>query len=170
MADDDDHLRVVAETSEQEIKQQRAAARLKGPLRDLAANLLRIARGAGKPDLLQDQMARAFTAIDDYRSAVGYAPSDGEFHEALRFETDSAGDQLDHGMKRMRSGALRSVASMLLGQSLQASHGDNEMWDAFYAIERHREEMRQERVRAARAEKKSQKAPGPRTGTRKPPR
>jgi hypothetical protein len=68
-------LRIAAENSDAGIKKRRALQDLSWPLRELAANLIRIVRGAGKSHELLDQMTRVMKAMQEYCEAVGAWPS-----------------------------------------------------------------------------------------------
>jgi hypothetical protein len=59
-------LRVVSERSEQEIKKQEATAALKQALIALTANLIRIVRGAGKPDFIAEHIRDLAVAYANY--------------------------------------------------------------------------------------------------------
>jgi hypothetical protein len=114
---------------------------------ELAANTLRIIRGAGRPEALVDQMKALLDAGFDYQDIAGYWPIDtmadalkmksklSELMEmAERGEVDGARIHQAHEMRivaedNIRSGALRAVAARLVGQDLQEAAGDRQMLD-----------------------------------------
>lgn len=100
-------------------------------LREHAANMLRIVRGAGRPhDIIKGAIGIA-DAMTRYRDALGQMPDAHLIHTALtvrREPRDASSSEFD----QMISGALRAAAARLLRQDLQEAHGENEMKDAIY--------------------------------------
>jgi hypothetical protein len=175
---------------EQERQRERewAQSEFSWAIRDCAANMLRVIRGAGKPYELMRQMQKALTAAVKFQEVHGYWPQDviandlrlenevekyrarvreGTLDQATfdRWSNDGTFDRMDtkHIMYR---GALQIVASTLIGQTTQERAGDSEFHDGLRAYERAREEQvlrRQEEARAARgiaAKKAKRKAAG----------
>jgi hypothetical protein len=66
--------KIVASTTDEERAEHRARQDLDYPLRELAANLLRVVRGAGKPYALSRQMSDVLDGFATYREAVGHWP------------------------------------------------------------------------------------------------
>lgn len=156
------NIRVVSERSEAEIKRQRATDALDGPLRQLASNILRIVRGAGKPYDLYEQMLAVLQAMNDYRDAVGAWPSSFEMDkilnarvernwsdEDLKRWTEGGTLEMELAFDAICRGALQNVASKLVDQKLQIAAGENEVYEAVYRIEALREGWRKERARQA---------------------
>jgi hypothetical protein len=76
-------MRVVSEQSEQDIRKRKARDALVYPLRELAANLLRTIRGAGKPLELWRQMESYVSLMREYTDAHGCQPDDQFIHDIL---------------------------------------------------------------------------------------
>lgn len=152
-------MKIVSSTSDEEIAQQRATENLNHPLRTLAANLLRIVRGAGRPSELGRQMSDVIDRYIAYREAVGHWPPSETILEILRV---SRTDNLDAWVASFRPGideasidrslkdgtydraraddeivraALQIAASKLVGQRLQEATGHNDLSGAIRALE-----------------------------------
>lgn len=145
-------------------------------MRDLAANILRIIRGAGAPYELRRQMARLDQAMNDHWEAARQWPYSEIAGAVYLHEKPEAWERYDeHGQaewyarQRIKSGALRAVAGEILGQQLQASHGETEMhsgmreWDRLCEEERKRWQQRETTLakRAVRKRKPAKKAKPP---------
>jgi len=151
-----------------EIKRKLAAALLGASLRRLAANLMRIVRGAGKPNDLAEEMAAALTAFKGYHEAVGKWPSSYEISEALsvriterdwrRWRADGTFEQ-EVAFMTICQGALQIVASQLLSQPLQIAAGEREVYDGVFRIERAREERRKGQAKPRQAVSKRKRRP-----------
>lgn len=140
-------LLVVSSQTDQQAKAGEALRRLEWPMREHAANILRIVRGAGKPYDLARQMAGILQRFEDYRSVTGHYPSSGDLGAMLRVERDDdrfiGCDDDDLNMmfaeRGIVSGALQVAASELVGQSTQQSRGETEMHDGMRRWEEARE-------------------------------
>ena len=118
-------------------------------LREAAANMLRIIRGAGKPFALLEQMSEIVAAAVKYRDVAGKLPIDilqtvlhceseteviwekrraGEIDEASieRWRENGELDQLE-AEDSIKAGALQIIASQLVGQRPQKQAGVREM-------------------------------------------
>jgi hypothetical protein len=146
---------------EQDIAEQELA----DALRDAAANVLRIIRGAGKPYSLIKQFGDVIRAVSDFKEAAGHWPPsdmlarmlklDDEVSEIYhrsksgqirqesidRWKQDSTFERL-YAERVIQRGVLQIIASKLLGQTAQASAGVSEMHqgirDMIEAQEEHR--------------------------------
>jgi hypothetical protein len=170
--------------------EERVAGRKVGwASRELAANILRIIRGAGKPEALVDQIKAFLDAGYDYQDVAGNWPVlviadalkiESEYSKfmerAERGEVDDATiDRMHerqmfakmHAEHHIRRGALQSIASRLVDQPLQEASGDREIRDGIHEIERIGEERRKADRQAA---KRARSIPGkkPRTLRAKP--
>ncbi|MCR5874344.1 hypothetical protein LRS10_09330 [Phenylobacterium sp. J426] len=123
-------VKVVSEKAEREIATYEAERRLDGSLRALAANMLRVVRGAGRAYEFSGQMADVLDAMQAYRDAAGVWPSDQQLSSALRLrEPDYLETLPEHGQDRFYAersivrGALQIAASELLGQQTQKAAG-----------------------------------------------
>ncbi|MGI6854370.1 hypothetical protein [Mesorhizobium sp. 1B3] len=145
------HLRLAAENDQGAVDRELARQDLEWPLCNLAANLMRISRGAGSPHEILAQCISVVKAYRAFREVCRTWPSHEETLKILSVRRERpAGahyDAIDRGAERVLSGALRMAAGRLLDQGLQAGHGHNEMFEGIIQIERAREENRK-RVQA----------------------
>ncbi|MGL4965206.1 MAG: hypothetical protein ACRC67_28545 [Inquilinus sp.] len=94
-------------------------------VRALAANLLRVIRGAGRADEIEQQTIDLLHAITAHRAATGYPPSAHDLTRILDIDYTpefmarlSEGNQaLAHAEQRIVRGCLQVVASRLLDPS-----------------------------------------------------
>lgn len=128
-------MKVVSGNSETDIARSRALNDVEWALRNLAANILRVVRGAGKPDEFGEQMIKVVHAMFEYRDVVGHVPQADALRGALDINasdvlleniSDDEAEKLDAKQEIIR-GALQIAASRLLGQSTQESTGSNEL-------------------------------------------
>lgn len=144
-------MRVVSENSESDIARNEAAQDVEWRLRELAANLLRVIRGAGKPYDLPQDAASFVRAVVAYQEAAGHGvPSDelsAMLTDAVDQDIDRAqGDESDraYAERKIMRGCLQIAASRLLGQRTQESAGDSELYDGARDLEAWREEQRRQ--------------------------
>jgi hypothetical protein len=118
-------------------------------LREAAANMLRIVRGAGKPHALLKQMSDVVAAAVKVRDVTGQLPTDiletvlhreskteaiqekrrtGEIDETSieRWQDIGMFDKLE-AEDSMKAGVLQIIASQFVGQRTQESAGESEM-------------------------------------------
>ncbi len=133
-------------------------------LKSLAANILRVVRGAGRAYEIPEQIYACALAIQAYRDAAGLGLSDYELSEMLSVREEHHGKGYSaadwdwaSGIEQMMRGGLQLAASRLLEQRTQEQAGQSEMFDGARAIERSREERRRE------FHPNRQKSVGPRT-------
>ncbi len=147
-------LRVVSERSEQEIKKQEAAAALKQALTALTANLIRIVRGAGKPDFIAEHLRDVAVAYANYCDIdVRGVPAD-VIRDMLRFEMSELPENQDrvdmiiaeHAICRA---GLQVAASALVQQDRQRDNG---------LLDLHRALDLRDRFRAARERQRRKEA------------
>jgi hypothetical protein len=83
-------MRVVSETPKAVLEKKRSAEKLAPALQKLAANMLRVLRGAGTSAEIYNQMSHAIDASDEYTKTHGHAPFastiDGILHLDSPFE------------------------------------------------------------------------------------
>ena len=139
-------MRIVSENSAEDIAKQRAIEGLEWPMRDLAANLIRVARGAGRAYDLPRQMVKVLERIEEYRASVGNYPSDGEIGRTInvRHMDKEHQDDMSRAVDRIVQGALQVVASTIAAQSTQRSAGETEIFEGMDAIERARLRLHRE--------------------------
>jgi hypothetical protein len=105
---------------------------------ELAANLLRVIRGAGAPDSIYGQAFDFCKGVSEFYQLSGKIP-DGKTHaraldvsKDVNSETyrscDVASKMMLLAEEEMVQGALQIVASRLVGQSTQESKGENELF------------------------------------------
>lgn len=146
---DQPKLSIVSEQSEREIKTNAAANHLSHALVELAANILRVTRGAGRPHSIGRECFEVVDALQSYREAAGLWPPSELVAEALRFtRSDRAREMSDQARAQQRAieqvarGGMQYAASRMLGQSTQVSAGQTEIFAGIRAIERADEVMR----------------------------
>ncbi len=173
MPDQDDKpprpaLRVASETSEYERKIERGRQEIDYPLRELAANIIRVVRGAGRAYDIGRQCVEVIEAYKRYHEFVERWPADHEITRALSlpdlFDSDLEDDEFDHAraIQRIVRGALQMTASEILAQRLQFAAGQEELYAGVFEIERRRERAQMEmaaREREARVLKRTQQKP-----------
>jgi len=130
----------------------------------LAANVIRVVRGAGRPEELGRQCAEVVQAYRDYHEALGEWPSSyliGETlsvrHREYRAKTDRAWEWED-AIHQMVAGGLQVAASQLLEQRTQEQAGEREMFDGLRVIE---EQRRENAAAAARSKKPTKRRAKP---------
>jgi hypothetical protein len=130
-------MRVVSENSEAEIARQRAWSEVESHLRELAANFMRVTRGAGKPWEIGRQAQSLINAMQEHWDAVGHYPGSEAISNALSLDLDpdvrarmSAENMVEiYARQKIVRGCLQFAASHLLGQMTQESAGRSEMHD-----------------------------------------
>lgn len=136
-------LTVAADNTQQDIAQHIARQEIGFPLRMLAANLIRVVRGAGAPYDVGRQCVAVIEALEKYRKVVGSYPSSHEIQDALELvRPEFDGSESDSAIFAMTRGGLRIAAANLLSQRLQIVQGEKDLMDAFYQLEAWREEQR----------------------------
>lgn len=161
MSGDDKHpFRVISTNSEEDLAVQRARDELNWPLRDLAANMIRVARGAGKPAQLYEQMIDVVRTMKAYLDHRHGEHLEADIREALEIATSPPDNYRDDGWssaeRRIVRGSLQVAASKLVCQAPQEAAGKNEIMEGYYAIERIRDANRAA-ARAGRLPKFSQR-------------
>jgi hypothetical protein len=142
-------------------------------IRDTAANMLRIIRGAGKPDELLMQMKKAIDSAIKFQELHGHLPTDviiddlqvedeqktflarareGKLDQATvdRWWEDGTFDKM-MAENTIYRGALQSIASELIGQNTQKRTGENEFHEGLRQWMKIREERIRKEREAARA-------------------
>jgi hypothetical protein len=137
-------MKIVSENSDAEVaanKATEAQQRVERALVDLAANLLRVVRGAGKPyDIVREASTFMKAAADYYeaKSAAPYEPFDEAVLQVPRVvsstEFGRAASLQADGEDSVVRGALQIAASRLLGQKAQEAAGEREMYQGMRDI------------------------------------
>jgi hypothetical protein len=117
---------------------------------ELAANILRSVRGAGKPYQIGRQAQSLTDAMVTYRDAVGHFPSDEELAAAL--DMDIPEERLDQmsdeqqaivrARQQIIRGALQVAASRLVDQRPQEAAGMTDIDMGIRDLEKAREDRR----------------------------
>ncbi|WP_374572779.1 hypothetical protein [Phenylobacterium sp.] len=144
-------MRLVSDNSDADLAAGRARQELRRALRAVAANILRIVRGAGKPAELADQLDELQLAISAFQGVTGLPPT-AEFSGMLELEEDrdvirglNGRNLREHlAVKQMVRGALQKAASNLAGQLTQERAGGTELFEGAIALEQVRDEWRRE--------------------------
>jgi hypothetical protein len=183
-------MRVVSSQSEADIRRKETRDDLRWALRELTANLLRIANRAGRPVVLMQQTAGCVAAFQAYVDAHGALPPSHEVHDMLycglafreyrpwieerRAEMEEVLGPLDdselkrdEAMKLIRRGALQVVASMLLNQLPQQSRGESDIYAGIRELEEARANRRKRRVDATKLAAALEALKGPKKRNRK---
>jgi hypothetical protein len=157
MSDPDSKLKLVSEKSRAELEGEWAKRKLDHALVELAANLMRVVRGAGRPEAIVDNCACVVTAALSYQDVTKRYPSPNDIASSLRLEHEPITDYesfwggKQFAIRDMISGSLQVAASTLIGQRLQIDQGEKEMDRAFREMERLLEDLRQKRDEEAKA-------------------
>ena len=130
-------MRLVISNSEAEVVHKRELGAIHATLRDLAANLLRVTRGAGRPYELANQAVAFVNACVAFREATGAYPMADEIAAALDLNDEPEWIRELEGTERalydakyvIIRGALQIVASEFLGQRTQVAAGSHELAD-----------------------------------------
>jgi hypothetical protein len=141
-------MRIASENSEIEIPRNRVMGRVKRTLRELTANIMRVARGAGKPGLIERQAAAFVKALIKYDEITGLSAPPDDLAKVLYTELDAeliewstGGNTAQHyAEETVIRGSLQITASRLLNQHLLAQAGKNEMLAGIRDLERIRRE------------------------------
>jgi hypothetical protein len=163
---------LVSTNTDQDLKQRQATAHMAYASKQLAANIIRIVRGAGRPFQLGDQCADFLNAAQAYRAAHGVWPTE-EMHDWLsvsstaeeRERVDDAYAERVWATDDIIAGSLQIAASRMLGQRAQEAAGKREMAHGIDAREKAREAMRS----ALRQETKKREAADRRRSPKKKP-
>ena len=153
-------MKIVSEMSDSELAEARALKLIRGPLRKLACNIIRVVRGAGKAWEIAAQAVAVLESFEEYRSIVGHYPSDYEIREALLVREEPPSGPRDreirwsYAIEDIIAGSLQMAASRLAGQPTQERAGESEMFKGFYEIEKIREENWKELNSSPRGKRK----------------
>jgi len=93
------------------LARERAMAGVERAVRELAANLLSVVRGAGKPDLIGAQAEALVNTIDAHRSIAGCPPSREEMSSVLNIATKAERVALLNNERRVEQRAMQSAIS-----------------------------------------------------------
>lgn len=77
------HLRLAVANGQKDVDRDRAKQGISWPLRKLAANIIRVARGAGRPWEVGQQCQHVVESFEAYKEVCGVWPSSEEVQETL---------------------------------------------------------------------------------------
>ncbi|WP_085034073.1 hypothetical protein [Ensifer aridi] len=180
MSDEEDRpkLSVVAENTREQIDANLHQERVDYALRELAANIIRVVRGAGRPDDIIDQCNAVLKAAIDYHDKVQRFVSYHSVAAALRLERERVRDydsfegERQLALRQMIDGSLQVTASRLLGQLTQERRGESELYEGFRELRGIYDAARKQREaaeRAARAKASPKRKPVKRKAKKKDP-
>jgi hypothetical protein len=177
------------EEGDREREREWAQGEFSYAIRDCAANMLRIVRGAGKSYEILHQMQTVIEAAVKFQKAHGHWPSSDSIQRELalhddyeqqlerqqegklsqetidRWREDGMFDRM-YAKHVMCKGALQIAASGLIGQDTQQRAGESELQQGIRLLEDAREKQARQLRAAARAKpkaakRKSRKPSGP---------
>jgi len=157
------HLRLASEQSDQELAQKREAEAVARTLRRLAANIIRITRGAGKPYDLTDDCISFIKAIEGYVDRTQQSPPFYDFQamlsikRAFSFELNNEEFEMECARDQMVRGSLQITASRLLKQNTQESAGSSELMGGVREWRRIIDERNHSRMKGQRKAKQKGK-------------
>lgn len=153
------NIRVVVDNSDHEVERPRTRATIAWPLRELAANMLRVVRGAGKSHEITAQCVAVLKAFQAYHDQFGHWPPSWEIDEALSIRRDEANPVYDkeweyqHACTVVLRGGLQVAASRLVCQNTQARRGMSEMMGGVNTILALRKEENERLAKSQREQK-----------------
>ena len=137
-------LEIVSSQSETELAEREARSVTQWAIRELAANLLRVAAGAGRPHSITDQLVDALKSFHAYHDTVGHYPDAQIIADALDYEDgrpsySDAYAERAFAERQVVQQSLRVAASKMLAQRTQASTAMHEVYEGINRILRERE-------------------------------
>jgi hypothetical protein len=139
--------------SERERKREYVLGWVRIGLQQLAANLLRVIAGAGRPQDIVRHVRALAEFIETYERAAGRAPGRHELSSCLQTSYDEELIRRLNDLERERAeavetivaGSLQIAASRLLGQATQETVAGHKLYKGIRDMERVREQARKER-------------------------
>lgn len=138
-------MKLVSNNTDADIVQRRLKEQVEWAARELAANVLRVVRGAGKSYELIGQAANLAVLSQQYFEVAGVWPHP-EIAEAIALPErrwlsglDEAELLIQLGLHAATRGALQLAASEIVGQRTQARAGESELFEGITSVERGRE-------------------------------
>jgi hypothetical protein len=171
MADEPPALTIAAETDQRKIDKRRALDHLHWPTRELAANLLRVMRGAGRPIELPGQIIELAIAIQEAGRLTNVWYIGTEIEEVLQSAFPKTSERWpdERAENIIASGALQLLASTLVSQRAQAVAGSRELHEGVEHMEAARRRNREEaQLEILRYREQTRKPPAPKRRRAKP--
>lgn len=143
------NFRIISKNSDEDLRRRDAEMALEWAYRELAANLIRVVRGAGNSAHLPEQMGNVIHRSREYYDIAGHWPAPQTINEILRYQSpdDRIAEHLDSGryspadverwekdgstaadraVYKACRGALQMCASQLVQQTTQGQAGKRE--------------------------------------------
>jgi hypothetical protein len=155
-------LTLVSSRDDAAIAREHCSWELDHAMRELAANILRIAADGGRPWELVDQIIAVREAMANAPAGFTVNDANDAMAAALGAVIDELETDMGYAEKRIQQGALRKIAARLLHQQAQEARRNADMWDAINDLDRIRDATRK-RMEAEWAASK----PSPRTKRRR---
>jgi hypothetical protein len=136
---------IANENSGSEFDRNVADGQVSYMLRTLAANIIRVARGTGKPHEICLHAAEFLKAVREYHEVFGHFPSSDGIAEVLLQPPRSdllARSESEGSEVLIMHGCLQIVASRLLGQMTHLAIGEHEMYRGIRELEKARAQER----------------------------
>jgi hypothetical protein len=121
-------MELVSSNKPRDIEANRAEEEARFALRELAANLMRVTRGAGKPYLILNQVFELANAAIRFQKITGRWPDLGGELSVDDPRASNFDSPIKDATDAMLRGALQMVASRLLGQIPQEAMGSTELF------------------------------------------
>jgi hypothetical protein len=159
LSDDDKkpHIRLAVENDKKTVDKAWAKQDIEWPLRQLAANILRVSRGAGEPYSIIMQCVEVVKGAQSYNEKCGEWPDDRDVKDALDFhdprlrDYTMTYDERRSSMEDIVEGALRMAAGRIVRQKLQEDHGEKDLLGAIRRLEEFRAEQKAKWAAEAKA-------------------
>jgi hypothetical protein len=156
-------VKLVVENDPAEVMRRREFHNVRFFLVKLAANMLRVSRGAGRPSDIGMQCLELLKSFEKYREVVGQNPLSQDIADALNFRNSREANgypEYENGRTRaiheILAGSLQYVASEYLNQHPQIATGETQLLEGIRKLEAHhkaeRKKWERERMKAARGE------------------
>lgn len=140
------------ETPEDTRAQDQAENEVRWALRTLAANILRVTRGAGKPYLLVEHAADFLKSVIAYQEVSGHPLMAEVLSQALDIQPDrelnpqisAASIDRKEAAHTMVRGALQIAAACLMEQRTQRAAGESELYQGMRSMEQAQQRLWEE--------------------------
>ena len=134
-------MKLISSQTEQQRQAAEAQREFERSLKELAANIMRVTRGAGRPEDIVSQILSCMEALRAHHDAGGdvIAIDTGPMLRLPARTTASdnyAARERERGLEQVVDGALQVAASQLLDQGTHRSAGERHITDGVRAIKR----------------------------------
>jgi hypothetical protein len=156
-------MEIVTKNSDEDLARHRAMKQVRYALAEMAANLLRVIRGAGRSNALPAEALAFVKAVVAYQEiaegdvmgpdVLSILDIEHSINERLEMPLDHQQEYL--ARDEIIRGALQLTASKILNQKPQEAAGRSEMFAGIRALEAHRAKQ----LRAGEAESRAKQVP-----------